>query len=107
MQLRLYSFVILLLFLLSSTIISAQVLSADDLRENSDGMPGEWVLQQVIDIGEGIEMVALIEETNKGNGVLSLGALSLKVVDQYGDGAVYAGAMPRLEFVDIDADGFK
>lgn len=70
-------------------------------------MPGERVLRKVIDVGHGMSMAAVIEESNKGNGLLTLGALTLKVVDGHDDGAVYAGAMPHVEFIDIDGDGVK
>src|SRR5688500_6042992 len=90
-----------------SITAGAQVLSPKDLRDDPDGMPGERVLRQDIELGAGVRITALIEETNKGNGLLSIGTLKLKVVDAHGDGAVYAGAMPYVEFADIDGDGIK
>jgi len=93
--------------LLAGEAAGAQVLSPSALHSDPDGMPGERVLRQVVDVGRGMKLTALIEETNKGNGLLTLGALKLKVVDEHDDGAVYAGAIPHLEFVDIDGDGVK
>lgn len=91
----------------ASATAGAQVLSPMDLRDDPDGMPGERVLHRDIHLGGGVKLTALIEVTNKGNGLMSIGTLKLKVVDEHGDGAVYAGAMPHVEFADIDGDGMK
>jgi hypothetical protein len=93
--------------LFAPTTAGAQTLSPKGLRDDPDGMPGERVLRQDIEMGAGVKLTALIEETNKGNGLLSIGTLKLKVVDEHEDGAVYAGAVPHVEFADIDGDGIK
>lgn len=93
--------------MLAGTAAQAQVLSLNALQDDPDGMPGEYALRQVINVGRGIKLTAVIEQTSKGNGLLTLGALKLKVLDEHDDGAVYAGAMPHVEFVDMDADGVK
>jgi hypothetical protein len=88
-------------------VADAQVLAEKDLRPDPDGMPGERVLQRTIDVGRRVKADVLIEVTNKGNGLLSVGGLALKVVDQHDDGALFAGGMAHVEFADIDGDGFK
>lgn len=91
----------------SANATFAQRLATKDLRETSDVMPGERRLQRTIEVGPGTRMDATIEETNKGNGLLTIGNLRLKVVDSHGDGAVYQDGMPNVEFADIDGDGWK
>jgi hypothetical protein len=98
---------VLISVLLGSASARAQVLAAADLRDDPKGPPGHRVLETRVNICGGVKLNALIEETAKGNGLLSIANLKLKVIDEHDDGAVYSGAMPRVEFADIDDDGLK
>lgn len=104
---RLLMIGILLAGSLWSVPARAQVLSIDDLRDDKQGMPGEQQLQRVIEIGAGTRLPASVHVTNKGNGVLAIANLRLKVVDNHGDGATYQNGMPHVEFADVDGDGWK
>jgi hypothetical protein len=94
-----------------ATIISgialAQTLRRPELREGPHRMPGEEELHRVIKIGPGVTLKASIEVTSKGNGLLTIGNLQLRVVDSHDDGAKYQDGMAHVEFADVDGDGWK
>lgn len=84
-----------------------QVLRRTVLDADPQGMPGERVLCQTIDVGPDTKLDATIEVTAKGNGTLSVGNLRLRVVDEHENGAVYQDGMAHVEFADVDGDGWK
>lgn len=45
--------------------------------------------------------------TDKGNGVLKVGGLALRIYDVYDDGVIYAGGLASIHLVDLDRDGVK
>jgi hypothetical protein len=90
-----------------TTASSGDVLKRSELCAPVDGMPGEGVLQTTIDVGPGMTLDAVVEVTAKGNGVLSIANLRLRVVDEHDDGIVYKDGWAHTEFVDLNNDGWK
>jgi len=93
--------------LIVSVTADGQVLTARDHQVDPNGMPNERIRERNIEIGRGVTLRAVVEETAKGNGTLLVGNLRLKIVDEHDDGAVYAGVMPHVEFADFDGDGYR
>lgn len=99
---------VLLTVLFCGGVALPQVLHHSELREDARNLiQGEQQLQRVIDVGPGTRERASIEVTSKGNGLLSIGKLRLKVVDGHDDGASYQDEMAHVEFADVDGDGWK
>jgi hypothetical protein len=86
----------------------SQVLTRSELC--TDGvqlMPGERRAQRIIEVGPATKLLASVDVTAKGNGILSVGDLRLRVLDEHHDGASYEGGMANVEFADVDRDGWK
>jgi hypothetical protein len=97
----------LLAAVLLAQTAAGQALDKKQLRGNSHLMPGELRLEQHIEMCRGRTLDAVVEVTAKGNGILAVGNLKLRVYDAHDDGAVYANDMATVEFVDLDGDGCK
>ena len=107
MQLRALSAFLLAALTLIGAPAEAQVLTLSQLRQDPNGVTGECVHEQTIDVGGGVKFPARLKQTTKGNGALSIANLQLRVIDGHDDGALYAGEMPHVEFADLNDDGFK
>ena len=86
---------------------SVERISKSELKPTENGMPGEQELEKTIVLADDIKMQARIEVTNKGNGVLKISNLNVKVYDSHNDGSYYENWMLNIDFVDIDGDGKK
>src|SRR5215472_9969627 len=80
-------------------------ISRNDLRPAKDGMPGEEELTKEIVVAPNIRLMAKIEVTAKGNGLLHIANLNLKVFDSHNDGVFYENEMLNIDFVDLNGDG--
>lgn len=59
-----------------------------------------------ITVGGGVTRSALIDVDSKGNGLLRIGNLAIKVYDDHRDGSYYQGSMLTTTFKDINHDGY-
>ena len=86
---------------------TAQVITRASLRPTTSGIAGEQNLEQSIHIGDGVDAIVLLEITAKGNGLLSVANLHIKVIDEHDDGVLFENGLLHVEFVDITGDGYK
>jgi hypothetical protein len=103
-----------LIFALSLAFVTIQAAALDenghrisqaDLKPTPSGMPGELSFQRMISVAAGFEMLARIEITSKGNGILGIANLRLKVFDSHDDGTYFENGLLNIDFKDIDGDG--
>lgn len=59
-----------------------------------------------LELGHGLNVVANVQMTNKGNGTLTLPNLSLRLFDQHDDGVVYRGGLLTLDVVRLGKDRY-
>ncbi|MDP0496616.1 MAG: hypothetical protein Q7Q73_10445 [Verrucomicrobiota bacterium JB024] len=59
-----------------------------------------------VDISQNVYLPATIQVTSKGNGVLYLSNLALRIIDGHYDGAVFDKDRLTVEVVDLNQDGF-
>lgn len=97
----------LLVIMLASTNVHAQVLTRADLQEKPGSEHDEQVLQCTIEVDQTTQLPASIEVSSKGNGVLRIANLELKVYDDHDNGVVFKDAMGHIEFADLNDDGAK
>jgi hypothetical protein len=83
----------------------AEIINAETLKLESNIGENEFAYR--IDIGIGISVAANVAITDKGNGILNLLNLSLRIVDRHDDGFIYDNGCLRTSFIDITGDGFK
>jgi len=83
------------------------VIEMKDFVWPSDSIPGEQRYERVIEIGHGVSTRAVIEVTSKGNGILKIGDLRLRVYDDHDDGAYYLGSLLHIEFADVNGDDYR
>lgn len=60
-----------------------------------------------IRLGQDVSFPARLEVNSKGNGLLGICNLNLKVYDDHDDGRLYEGSLLRTVFTDLDEDGFR
>jgi len=77
----------------------------EDLRPAKGGIPGEREFRQKVAFGAGVTFEASIEVTSKGNGLLKMANLNLKVFDSHDDGVYYENGLLKIDFPDLDGDG--
>jgi hypothetical protein len=87
--------------------MSGQVLELSKTYLTGEDMPGEAAYVQPIELGKGIKITARTELTSKGNGVLMIKNLELRIYDAHNDAAYFQDALLKTEFADIDGDGYK
>lgn len=63
-------------------------------------------IRRTIEIGPQTTIEARFYVTTKGNGVLTLPGLAIRVHDEHGDGITFRGGLLRCEWRDEDGDGF-
>ena len=97
----------LLVVLLASPAASAERIERNDLKQPPEGIAGERVYEAVINVGPNVSYLARMEVTNKGNGLLAFANLRLRVFDGHDDGSFYDNELLDVEFVDLNADGYK
>jgi hypothetical protein len=85
----------------------AQVLTRRTMTALKTAPVNEEQYRRTLEIGPDTKLTAVIDITSKGNGVLRIANLNLKVVDGHDDGAVYDRGWAHIEFADIDDDGWK
>lgn len=77
-------------------LASAFPLESDFAKANATGA----VVTDTLDLGAGLRLPVRIETTRQGNGTLTVGNLSLRLMDKHDDGLVYAGhGVLRLDIV--------
>lgn len=77
-----------------------------DLAPHPLEMPGTLHWGKRLTLGEGVEVLARIEVTTKGNGGMQIGDDSFRVYDDHDDTMYYDGGMLTTKFRDIDGDGY-
>jgi len=96
-----------LVWLLTPQSVTAQLIDRHEFHPVPDGIQGEEEWAKTIQISKDISSVAKVSVTAKGNGVLSVANLRLRVFDAHDDGIIYEDGLLRTEFIDIDRDGCK
>lgn len=84
-----------------------QVLELSKVYEADANEYGDATYVQLIDVGKGVTVTARTELTRKGNGVLSVKNLELRIYDAHDDAAYFQDSFLKTEFADVDGDGFK
>ena len=100
------SILVLALFALTRGA-SGQAIKLADFGSDPAGVPGERIWKQNIAIGPRVTLDATVNVTVRGNGILHIANLKLKVLDEYDDGHIYIGGLLDVEWVDLTGDGFK
>ena len=93
--------------LLCAQPAGAQRIERSQLGPVKGGMEGEQSWERTIELGKDVSLPAKLEVTAKGNGILEVGNLKLKVYDGHDDGAYYDNDLLNVEFVDVTRDGYK
>ena len=93
--------------LILSNVAWAQSITESDLRLDDQSLYGEMFYSNEVVISNEVIKTVEIEVTSKGNGSMKIGNLYLKVYDTHDDGDFYEGHMLKIEFIDINKDGYK
>lgn len=97
---------LLALFVFSFHALGDYTVTPADLDEDPEGMPGERAWEKDLTLGDDLIMRASMSVTNKGNGSLRIGNLSVRVYDSHNDGFAYKNNMLLVEFTDVNGDGY-
>src|SRR5690348_5212112 len=73
----------------------------------TDGVRPEEEQFLILDVGRGIKLPARIAVTTKGNGTLEVRGITVPVVDEHDDGAVFVGGLLTIRLVDVDGDEYR
>lgn len=58
-----------------------------------------------MDLGKGVFISLKFQITTKGNGLLTLPGLAVRVYDSHDDGLIFRGGLLHCEWCDLDGDG--
>jgi hypothetical protein len=87
------------------------VPSAESVVDLCDLVPDEATSEmhyaREVTINTSTSLTAQLHVTSKGNGLLTLGNLSLKVFDQHLDGKIFRGGLLNCRLSDLNGDGSK
>ncbi len=98
--------IVTLLFHLSSLAYPETIERRDFVRPDGS-LPGEERFEKDIAIGLDVGVHVKVEVTAKGNGILHVANLKLKVFKEHDSGHVFDGGLLRVDFVDVTDDGYK
>ncbi|KAF0093367.1 MAG: hypothetical protein E1N59_2961 [Puniceicoccaceae bacterium 5H] len=79
-------------------------LDADTLVE--ENIYGDRWYEQVVELAQGFPVLVKTEVSRRGNGVMSIKNLQLRLYDAHDDAAYFENWLLRTEFVDLNGDGY-
>jgi len=68
---------------------------------------GSQNMSFIIPMAAGCNVPGSLDVTSKGNGLLRLLNVCVKLVDDHDDGAIYVGGALTAEFADVNSDGYR
>lgn len=98
----------ILLFLLSFSVNSEELISFEFLTKLKSQESISPSQKLIIDFGLGLQIPIDFGITSKGNGGFSLpGLFLIRVYDRHDDGSYFKSGLLQNELLDIDEDGYK
>lgn len=95
-------YIIIIALLSTPQMIHAQLWPTKKNCTNAD----DSIIKRNIEISPGNLMQMEFQITTKGNGVISVPGLNIRIYDGHDDGLMFENQLLKCEWKDIDADGF-
>src|SRR5947209_2083767 len=84
-----------------------EIVDRRDFYHEPNSVQGELRYEKNIHVGGDVDAKVTIDVTAKGNGLMRVLNLTLKVFDTCDDGQVYVDGLLHVEFVDLKGTGYK
>jgi hypothetical protein len=94
----------------SYTPVADLITQADVSRINATlrpGMPETDILNIKFPVNSNTSLKGTFSITSKGNGVLTISGLNIRIYDAHSDGIIFADYLLHNEATDIDQDGYN
>jgi hypothetical protein len=102
---------LLMLHITASYTPAADLITQTDVNRLDatlrEGMPETDILNIKFPVNSHITLKGTFSITSKGNGVLTISGLNIRIYDAHSDGVVFDGFLLHNEATDIDGDGYN